>query len=117
MTKRCLMALADRLAVLHPKKTLALLHGAVLPERCYSFADVLDPAKRLQLAPEECLMVACYPLDLDAAAKVRFRTALILRPTEWGVHAEGLPEIPLSGTYDVEVDSVLELDASLLESS
>jgi len=42
MTKRCLLALADRLAGLHPKKTLALLHGAVLPERCYSFADVLD---------------------------------------------------------------------------
>ncbi len=62
-------------------------------------------------------MVACHPFDLDAAAKVGFRTALIRRPTEWGVHAEGLPEIPLSGTYDVEVDSVLELDASLLESS
>ena len=37
-----LMALADRLEGLYPKKTLALLHVAVLPERSFSFADVLD---------------------------------------------------------------------------
>ena len=37
-----LMALADGLEGLYPKKTLALLHGAVLPERSSSFADVLD---------------------------------------------------------------------------
>ena len=37
-----LMALADRLEGLYPKKALALLHGAVLPERSSSFADVLD---------------------------------------------------------------------------
>ena len=73
----------------------------------------LRAAKRLQLAPEECLMVACHPFDLDAAMKVGFRTALIRRPTEWGVHAEGLPDMPPSGTYDVEVDSMLELDARL----
>jgi len=36
------MTLADRLEGLYPKNTLALLHGAVLPERCSSFADVLD---------------------------------------------------------------------------
>ncbi len=62
-------------------------------------------------------MVACHPLDLDAAANVGFRTALIRRPTEWGVHAEGLPDMPPSGTYDIEVDSVLELDANLLQGS
>ena len=37
-----MMALADRLEGMYPKKTLALLHGAVLPERSSSFADVLD---------------------------------------------------------------------------
>jgi hypothetical protein len=36
------MALADRLKGLHPKKTLALLHRAVIPERSSSFANVLD---------------------------------------------------------------------------
>ncbi|KUJ84088.1 hypothetical protein AVO45_18490 [Ruegeria marisrubri] len=77
----------------------------------------LRAAKMLQLAPEDCLMVACHPFDLDAAAKVGFRTALIRRPTEWGVQAEGLPDLPPSGTYDVEVDSVLELDARLSQGS
>ena len=67
----------------------------------------------LQLAPEDCLMVACHPFDLDAAAKVGFRTSLTRRPTEWGVHAEGLADIPPSGTYDVVVDIMLEMDAVL----
>ena len=77
----------------------------------------LRAAKMLQLAPEKCLMVACHPFDLDAAAKVGFRTALIRRPNEWGVHAEGLPDMPPSGTYNVEVDSMLELDARLSQGS
>jgi len=37
-----LMDLADKLDGQYPKKTLALLHGAVLPKRSDSFADVLD---------------------------------------------------------------------------
>jgi integrase len=36
------MDLADRLEGQYPKKTLSLMHGAVLPERSDSFADVLD---------------------------------------------------------------------------
>lgn len=75
----------------------------------------LRASRMLQLSPEECLMVACHPFDLDAAAKVGFRTALIRRPTEWGVHVEGLADMPPSGTYDVEVDSMLELDARLTQ--
>ena len=71
----------------------------------------LRAAKRLQLVPEECLMVACHPFDLDAAAKVGFRTALIRRPKEWGSNTADRPEQPISGTYDVEVDSCAELAA------
>ena len=37
-----LMDLADRLEGQYPKKTLSLMHGAVLPESSDSFADVLD---------------------------------------------------------------------------
>ncbi len=37
-----LMDLADRLEGLYPRKTLALLHSAVLPERSSSLANVLD---------------------------------------------------------------------------
>jgi 2-haloacid dehalogenase len=38
----------------------------------------------LQLAPEECLMVAAHPSDLRAAAARGFRTAYVHRPYEYG---------------------------------
>lgn len=66
-------------------------------------------AKRLQLPPECCLMVACHPYDLDAARAVGFQTALIRRPTEWGNLADAAPSLPPRGTYDFDVDSVTEL--------
>lgn len=74
-------------------------------------------AEMLQLAPEDCLMVACHPIDLDAAAKVGFRTALIRRPEEWGIHAEDQADLPPSGYYDVEADSMLELNDKLISES
>ena len=43
-----LMDLADRLEGLYPKKTLALLHSAVLPKRSSSFSDVLDQYAELK---------------------------------------------------------------------
>ena len=43
-----LMDLADRLEDLYPKKTLALLHSAVLPKRSSSFSDVLDQYAELK---------------------------------------------------------------------
>lgn len=73
----------------------------------------LRAARRLQLAPEECLMVACHPFDLDAAAKVGFRTALIRRPNEWGSNTADRPELPKSGTFDVEAGSFAELAADI----
>lgn len=66
-------------------------------------------ARMLQLEPEECLMVACHPFDLDAARAVGFRTALVRRPEEWGDASEDRPEPPQIGTYDIEVDSFFEL--------
>ena len=73
-------------------------------------------AKMLQLAHEECLMVACHPFDLDAAAKAGFRTALIRRQAEWGGDPSEHSSFPPAGTYDVEVDSLLELNARLSKS-
>ena len=43
-----LMDLADRLEGLYPKKTLPLLHSAVLPKRSSSFSDVLDQYAELK---------------------------------------------------------------------
>lgn len=69
----------------------------------------LRAAKILQLAPAECLMVACHPFDLDAAANVGFRTALVRRPTEWGGDLSERPTMPPCRTYDIEVNSVEEI--------
>ena len=66
-------------------------------------------AKRTQLAPEECLLVACHPFDLDAAAKVGVRTALVRRPAKWGDNPPERPAIPPHGTYDIDVNSIAEL--------
>lgn len=55
-------------------------------------------ARMLLFAPEDCLMVACRPFDLDAAAQMGVRTALIWRSDGWGVDEAGLPEIHLGGT-------------------
>lgn len=70
-------------------------------------------AAYLQLDPAECLMVACHPLDLDAAQKVGFRTALVRRADEWGPNPEDRTEMPPTGTYDVEVDSFTALADAL----
>lgn len=70
-------------------------------------------ANMLQLSPEECLMVACHPFDLDAAAKVGFRTALVRRPAEWGDDPAERPILPPAGTYDFEVDDFMELSNAL----
>lgn len=70
-------------------------------------------AALLNLAPEQCLMVACHPYDLDAARKVGFRTALVRRPKEWGTHSQVSVEGKSAGSYDFEFDDFMELSAQL----
>jgi len=55
----------------------------------------LTCARYLQLAPEECCMVASHNFDLDAAKNCGFKTAFIRRPDEWG-HEEPPHKIPTS---------------------
>ena len=68
-----MMVLADRLEGLYPKKTLALLHGAVLPERSSSFADVLDQYTEFKTTGYEAtdhrlkVRIAKCKADLEAA--------------------------------------------------
>ncbi len=70
-------------------------------------------AARLQLTPDQCLMVASHPYDLDAAGSVGFRTALIRRPDEWGPEARENPPHEQSGPYDLELDNLIELARSV----
>ena len=66
-------------------------------------------ATRLQLMPDQCLMVASHPYDLDAARSVGFRTALIRRPDEWGPETRETAPKGQSGPYDLELDDLIEL--------
>ena len=58
----------------------------------------LGAARRLGLAPHECLMVAAHPTDLEAAASRGFRTAYVHRPLEDGPGREA--PWPAPGTFD-----------------
>lgn len=61
-----------------------------------------NTARLLQLAPSECLMVACHNFDLDAAKNVGFQTAFVRRPDEWGI--EGPPDPVPNSQHDIIVD-------------
>lgn len=67
----------------------------------------LGCAKFLQLSPDECCMVACHNLDLNAARACGFRTAFVRRPDEWGT--AGPPDPEPAAHHDIIVDSFPEL--------
>ena len=65
--------------------------NAGLPWNCVLSAELIGhykpdrqvdakPADLLSLKPSQIMMVAAHPIDLPAAAKVGYRTALVLRP-------------------------------------
>ena len=64
-------------------------------------------SQRLQLEPEQCLMVACHNFDLDAAKRVGFKTAFVKRPDEWG--REGPPDPIPNPDHDVVADNFPDL--------
>jgi len=70
----------------------------------------LTAAGLLDVEPHRVLMVACHPDDLEAAARVGFRTAYIPRPLEWGPDAP--PVAPPSGV-DLVADDVPALAQAL----
>jgi 2-haloacid dehalogenase len=63
-----------------------------------------NAAHVLNLRPEQCMMVAAHPSDLDGAAASGLRTAYLYRPTEYG--ADRPKSRPEAGRFDVEVDSL-----------
>lgn len=70
-------------------------------------------AELLQLRPDQCLMVACHPFDLDAARAQGFRTALVRRPREWGSNSAARPPLPPPGSFDIEVNDLNALAGAL----
>ena len=68
-------------------------------------------ARMLALAPGQCLMVACHPTDLAAAATRGFRTAYVHRPLERGPGREA--RRPEPGTFDYAVEDFGQLAEAL----
>ena len=68
-------------------------------------------ARRLDLRPEECMMVAAHPTDLEAAASRGFRTAYVHRPLEEGAGREA--PWPAAGAFDYAVADFLALADAL----
>ncbi|MEM9999635.1 MAG: haloacid dehalogenase type II [Pseudomonadota bacterium] len=62
--------------------------------------------------PEETLMLACHPDDLDAAAALGLQTAYFPRPTEWG-DAPFTPD-PEPHRFDFYADSFAELASKIV---
>lgn len=82
--------------------------GADLVRTYKPDAAIYDSAARfLDIAPQQIMMVACHPGDLDAAKSRGLRTAYVHRPMEWGPGTER--PLPQAGTYDVIVHSFTEL--------
>ena len=78
-----------------------ILKYKLLPEAYQSVSQ------RLQLEPEQCLMVACHNFDLDAAKRVGFKTAFVKRPDEWG--REGPPDPIPNPNHDIIADNFPDL--------
>jgi 2-haloacid dehalogenase len=121
----------DRLRRGHLTATLSNGHLALLAD-LLKFADLrLDVVLSAQLAdgykpdpqvyltalrlldcpPDEAIMVAAHPSDLQAAAALGLRPAYVLRPQEWGPGATAPPAPDLDGL--IEADSLTGLAAIL----
>ena len=70
----------------------------------------LLPSEFFDLRPEQVLMVACHPGDLDGAKRAGLRTAYVPRPLEWGPE-RGAPKAPADA--DVVADDLIALAALL----
>jgi 2-haloacid dehalogenase len=61
-------------------------------------------ARLLELPPDEVMLVACHPYDLDGAAAAGLRTGYVSRPAEWG------PDARRHETPDADVTATDLLD-------
>lgn len=64
-------------------------------------------AELLGLEPEQCMLVAAHNDDLEAAHKLGFETAFVLRPTEYGPHQKN--DLQAEGPWPIVTDSFLGL--------
>ncbi len=67
----------------------------------------LRTAEFLGLRPDECMMVAAHNRDLEAASALGFRTAFVVRPTEYG--PTQTTDLAASRAWDVVAKDFAEL--------
>ncbi len=67
----------------------------------------LRSAAAMDLAPEQCLLVAAHNDDLEAAQALGFATAFVPRPTEYG--PDQTVDLVAEGPWDVVADDFTEL--------
>lgn len=67
----------------------------------------LKSAEMLDLRPQQCMLVAAHNSDLVAASQCGFKTAFVVRPTEYG--PEQNIDLVASHDYDVIAKNFLEL--------
>lgn len=67
----------------------------------------LGAADRLDLKPEEVMMVAAHKADLRAAAKCGLKTAFVKRPLEHG--RGGTPDLASEPEFTINAESFLDL--------
>jgi 2-haloacid dehalogenase len=96
---------------------------AALPWDCILSADLfcqykphpdvyLGAARLLGIAPEQVLMVAAHPGDLQAARQAGLKTAYVPRPLEHG--ATDQTEVESSSNFDIIATDFLDLAAKLI---
>lgn len=71
----------------------------------------LGVARQLGLEPEQVMMCAAHPSDLQAAQQLGLKTAYISRPLEFGPNKHLLESNP--GTWDVEAEDIEDLARKL----
>jgi 2-haloacid dehalogenase len=96
-----------------------LARAAGMPFDCILSAELAEsykpdprvyllPSEFFDVPPEQVLMVACHPGDLQGARRAGLRTAFVPRPLEWGAD-RGAPPAPADA--DVVADDLVALAA------
>lgn len=65
----------------------------------------------LAVRPEQVMMVAAHPYDLQAAAQQGLRTAFVRRPQEWGTDEAAPPDFPVDILAEDFIDLASQLGA------
>jgi 2-haloacid dehalogenase len=70
-------------------------------------------ARLLERSPEELMLVAAHPADLEAARQTGMQTAYVARPLEWGPETKAAAPDEVEEVFDVVARDFVELAEKL----